>query len=137
MGSRVLLADGCGLRADLIDQCLNPWAQRGQVALHDVPDQLEVDAEVLVDELVPHARDLPRRDLWIKRPGLLRHPFDRLAEHLDVADDGILGLAVGEEGVATVLGLFEDRVERVNRVKQLGPVVFHNSTASERIRSRM
>jgi hypothetical protein len=39
-----------------------------------------------------------------------------LAEHLDVADDGILGLAVGEEGVATVLGVFEDRVERVNRV---------------------
>jgi hypothetical protein len=39
------------------------------IAFDDVPDQREVNAEVFVDQLVAHSRDLAPRDRVIMCPG--------------------------------------------------------------------
>jgi hypothetical protein len=39
------------------------------------------------------------------------HPLDRLTDDLDVADDGILGLAVREERFTAIDGVAQNRVD--------------------------
>ncbi|MGO9899156.1 MAG: hypothetical protein ACLP0J_05585 [Solirubrobacteraceae bacterium] len=45
-------------------------------------------------------------------------------------DDRILGLAIREKRVATISGVLEDRVNRIERMKQVNALVLHNATAS-------
>jgi hypothetical protein len=56
--------------------------------------------------------------------------FDGLADDLDIADDGVLGLAIGEERFVAVGGVFEDCVDRRESVEQVDAFVLHNATAS-------
>ncbi len=90
---------------DVLQQRGDPGAQYREFALDDVPDEREINAEIFVDQLVAHSRDLAPRDRVIVCPGFRRQALDRLTEDLDVADDRVLGLPIGEEGVAAVLGV--------------------------------
>src|SRR6202041_187895 len=62
--------------------------------------------------------------------------LDRLTEDLDVADDRVLGLPIGEEGVVAVLGVFDYGVDRVEGVEEVGALAVHRAMASDRICSR-
>jgi hypothetical protein len=88
---------------------------------------LLTDPEVIVDELVAHTCDLSPENSRIKYP---RFIGDSLADDLDVADDCILRLAVGKEGVSPICRVAQDRVDCFVRVKQIDALVFHNGTAS-------
>jgi hypothetical protein len=58
-----------GLFDDSFQHCGDPGAQCREFALDDVPDQREVNAEVFVDQLVAHPRDLSPRDQVIACSG--------------------------------------------------------------------
>jgi hypothetical protein len=106
------------------------------VTVDDVPYECEVDAGALVDELVAHPGDLPPGDRVIVRAGIGAEALHRLAANLDVADHGVLTLAIGEERVAVVVGVIEHGVDRVPRMREVRALAVYRATASERICSR-
>ena len=65
------------------DGHLETW----QRALDDVPQDVHVDPEVLVDEDIAEARDLLPVDVGLSRSKLGRQLPDRSANHLEVAHD--------------------------------------------------
>jgi hypothetical protein len=80
----------------VLAQLLQLRAQDRQFALNHIPDESEIYAEVFVDELVAHAGDLPPGHRRLQSACAVRDALDCLADDLDVADDGILGLAIRE-----------------------------------------
>ena len=58
--------------------------------LHDRPDQLDVDAHVVVDDLVPHTRDPPPRNARRRIAHLGWEVLDRLADAPEASDDRVL-----------------------------------------------
>jgi hypothetical protein len=49
-----------------------------------------------------------------------RDAFDRLTEDLDVANDRVFGLPIGEESVLAVSGVLDNGVDRVVGVQEIG-----------------
>lgn len=121
---------------DAVEQRGDPGTQCGKLALDDIPYEHEINAEVFVDQLVAHPCDLPPRDRVIARSGFRCKALDRLTEYLDVADDRVLGLAIGKERVAAVLAVLHDGVDRVERAQEVGALAVHRAIASDRISSR-
>src|SRR5581483_8196585 len=85
----------------------------------------EIDAEVFVDELVPHTGDLPPRHRRIPRARGVRDSLYGLADDLDIANDRVLSLAVRKERLAALCRVALDRVDCRDRMKQVGPLVLH------------
>ena len=61
-----------------------------QISMHDRPDQLDVDAHVVVDDLVPHTRDPPPRNARRRIAHLGWEVLDRLADAPEASDDRVL-----------------------------------------------
>ena len=101
-----------------------------------VPDFIEVDADVVVDEDVAHAADRFPIEWRQAASGFLRNAFGCLADHFDVADDGVLQLLRGQKGFSA--GFYEtgDAAAAFQHVMEIEPVVFHKGVASRRILSR-
>jgi hypothetical protein len=68
-------------------QCL---LQPRQVVFNDIPYDLRVDLEVVMDENVTHANDLRLWNICRSLPHLLWHSPCRFADDLQVSDDPIL-----------------------------------------------
>jgi hypothetical protein len=60
--------------------------------------------------------------------------LDGLADHFELADRRVLPHSIGEERVATRLGVLDDVVDRVANVFQADAVVLHRADASARMR---
>src|SRR5262249_49194279 len=105
------------LRLPGVLPALPPRPHARQIALHDVPDQREIHAEVLVDQLVAHPGDQSPRHLRLQGAGGFGDSLDGLADDLDVADHSILGLTVEEEGFPPVDRVAQDGVDRLDRMQ--------------------
>ena len=71
------------------------WIRK--VVCNRLPDRLEIDAEVLMRQQVPHVPDLEpgnARGETLRR--IVNMPCG-FAQHLEVADDGVNGLWIGRE----------------------------------------
>ena len=108
----------------------------GRAPFDDAPDDLEIDAGLLVDEDVAECRDAPRNSGWCRR-GVERQISDRLADDLQVSIDCILHHRVRKERAPAV-----DRVgtsicgDRMADVLEEDRGVLHNGSASAKMRSR-
>jgi hypothetical protein len=87
------------------------------LTVDDVPAERETDGEVFGDEPVAYPGDLPPGTRGIA--GIGAEALHRLAANLDVADHGVLALAIGEERVAAVVGVIEHRVDRVPSMQEV------------------
>ncbi len=83
--------------AEGISEAAKSRRESGQAADDDPPDELEVHRKVPVDDPVPEADDPRPLQLRCACPELVRHVSGSLSENLEVTDDGVGGLLVGEE----------------------------------------
>jgi hypothetical protein len=60
------------------------------LVFHDVPHDFQVDSKIRVDEDVAQSRHLFPFDFRNLALGLIRYSFGSLADHLEVANDGVL-----------------------------------------------
>jgi hypothetical protein len=65
--------------------------------MHHLPYELEVDAEVPVDQAISHARRAPPIDLRVGRTKPLGQSLRPFADHLEAADEGPLQGRVGQD----------------------------------------
>lgn len=129
-------AFGIALGFQFIEEADNQCSRIGELSNHDIPDQLKVNAEVVMNELVPHPGHLPP---WHTRRTLaqwLRDALGGLANNLQVADDGILDHRPGEELIPAGLRISECPINGISDVQQIDALVLQSATASARIRSR-
>jgi len=62
-----------------------------------IPDQVQVDSEIFVNEFVPHSCNLLPWDRRMRSGQGSRYMFDGLANDFKVTDNSILGFPVIEE----------------------------------------
>ncbi len=116
----------------LLQSSLKLWdARQG-----DVPDFIEVDTDVIVDQNVPHAADGLPVQLRQASPSSGRNPLSSLAYDFDVAYDGVLQSLRFQKGFFTRSGEARNAVTALQHVVQVQPVIFHSGVASRRILSR-
>lgn len=72
----------------------------GKLRGDDVPDEVEIDAEVAMDELVSHPCHLAPRHSRLTLPQSRRHPLRGLSDNLEVPHDSVLNHRGGEEGLS-------------------------------------
>jgi hypothetical protein len=72
------------------DEAGHVATERRHALLNERPHDLEVHAEVLVNEDVPEASEVGPRDLRVRRLESRTHPLHRLANDLEVADGRVL-----------------------------------------------
>jgi hypothetical protein len=68
-----------------------------EFVLNDVPDNGQVDAEILVDQDVPKARELVPLHFRIRQSRRIGNPLCSLTEYFEIPDNGIHGLLVRRE----------------------------------------
>jgi hypothetical protein len=73
----------------------NGFFENSEVVFDRLPDDFEIDPEILVYEFVPHGCDLNPGEIRLSAANLRRDLLDCLPDDLQTADNGIDGLAVG------------------------------------------
>ena len=81
----------------LPQETLDGLPERGKLVLDNVPEDLYVDPEVLVNQDVAQSADLLPLDVGATRAELLRQALDCLTDHFEIAHDGVDGLVVRGE----------------------------------------
>lgn len=114
----------------------NRLLQSGKPMLHYLPHQVEVHAEVLVDQYVAEAGDLLPRHMATPTTEGARHILGRLANDLEVPENGIPNHRLGPEALPSPLGIRLDEIDGVENVAQVRKIIRHRGTASRRTRSR-
>lgn len=110
----------------------------GQVLFDDIPDQGEVDAEILVSQDVSGASYLrPGDGRLLITQTVCSQVFDGLSDHFQISYDGVLRFVIPEKGFSAILhiGFYaQDAIVDVLYVNSR--VLFHNAIASARMRLR-
>jgi hypothetical protein len=91
-GRRGTRSDRSLIASLLIEESADLPSELLQIPTHDRPDQFDVDAHVVVDDLVPHSRDPPPRNARRRIAHLEREVLDGLSDDLDPTDDRVLQL---------------------------------------------
>lgn len=94
--------------------------ERWNIVARHRPGQVEVNAEVAMDQQVTHARNLPPLDFGVGVLLVRWQALHRLADDLQSADDGVLCPRIGEKFVScqgagvllNPLGAFEDILQQ-------------------------
>lgn len=71
--------------------------QRRDLVRNDIPEDIFVDPEVLVDYDVSEGRDLPPFKWWESRAGLFGNVLGGLSDDFEISQHGIIGFLVGEK----------------------------------------
>jgi hypothetical protein len=108
--------------------------------VHDRPNQFDVDAHVVVDDLVPHTRNPPPRNAWRRIAHLGRKVLDGLTDDLDSSDDRglqLLTLAESPEVDAPHVAAHKiDALQNVGQVQRRVAVLHRIRNSSWRTRPR-
>ena len=118
-----------------MQQPIDLHLQGGQIADGGAPDLIEVDAEVAVDQHVPHANGQRPRQGWCEVTNGLRNMRKRLAENLKMVDDPSLNQLVSLERGSTPRHVFLDALDGFDRILQPVPFSPQRGLASTRRRS--
>ena len=110
--------------------------QGREAPFDNAPDNLEVNAEVFVDEDVSECRDAPPGNLRMSSPKIDRQISDCFADDLQVPDDRILDHGVRKERASAGGGADLDSGDGVLNVLEKDGGVFHSGRASAKMRSR-
>lgn len=90
--------------------------KRRQIAFDNVPDQGKIDAEILVREDVAGTGDSDPGNLGASGgEGFRAEVADDLADDFQIANHRVLGLAVGQEGLVALDGVFADSRQAIRR----------------------
>ena len=112
------------MRVLLGEYSLHFGPQDGQLLLDDIPNDLDVDSEVCVDQDVAQAGDPPPIDLGVSRTDLVGQVLDRFADDFQVADHGIEGPLVAGQRFAGESGrVATDLLDGLQDIVQLDPTV--------------
>lgn len=71
--------------------------QRRKVILHNLPGQIQIDPEIVVDKLVPHPGNLSLRHRRIPGTEIRGNVLDRFTKYFEAAEDRIVHQGVGEK----------------------------------------
>ena len=100
-------------------------------------DFLEVDAEVVVYENVPHRGYLGSRNVRMRASDLIRESSDRFANDLEVMKDPGLDQFIAIECRSATARILLDALDRLQDVFEALPVPPQSGMASFRTRSRI
>ena len=114
----------------LREEGLNRVLQGPKLALDHGPDQVLVDAEVLVNNDVPHADDSGSWNLRMSFKELWTEGSGGLPENPEMEENPSLDELVGVEAVPAVRGVALHALDSLEHVEQPSPVVSHSGTAS-------
>jgi len=89
-----------------------------QFLLDDSPYDFEVHAEIVVNDFVAHPCDLLPRDVRLAGFCFVGEVLDRLADHLELAECGVLSHALVEERIAARAGVSRNVLQRVADVSR-------------------
>lgn len=109
--------------------------QGGQIADGGAPDLIEVDAEVTVDQHVPHTNGQRPRQGWCEVTNGLRNMRKRLAKNLKMVDDPCLNQLVRVKSGSTPRHVFLDALDGFDRILQPVPFSPQSGLASTKSRS--
>src|SRR5450759_424798 len=110
--------------------------EKGKVVLHDIPDDLDRDAEVVVDDPVPHPGHALPRDVGVCGAGARRDLLGGLADDLKVANDSVLGFQILAEGGLAGGRERENSGNRLVDVPEIDEIILHSGTASAKTLAR-
>src|SRR5262245_20050242 len=82
--------------------------QRRDVSSRCLPNTFEFDAEVMMDEPVPHAGNLAPRNVCVGRAETIAKVLRCFPKYLEIADDGVLAHRFYEKNGPTSGGIVED-----------------------------
>jgi hypothetical protein len=77
-------------RAHLAQEGDDARPRGGKLLGNHIPDEIEIDTEVVVDKLVPHACHLTPRHTRRSLSQIRRHPLCGLADNLKIPHNGVL-----------------------------------------------
>ena len=72
-------------RGIVVKDRLDTRTELRELLVDDLPDELQVNAEIVMDELIAHAGDLPPRQVWVRLREASRKLLHRFADDLEVA----------------------------------------------------
>ena len=104
---------------------------------HHVPDDLQVDPHVAVDENIPHSGQPRPRDLGMGAAIIGRYLFRGLPDDFQVANSGVLGHRGREKIFPAFDRVFADAVGRIQDMSKIESVAGHSGTASRMTWSRI
>jgi hypothetical protein len=58
--------------------------------LHNIPNYLQIDAEIAMDEMIPHPDDCGPRNFRMSSLGLIGNSPSRFTDDLDEFNEGVL-----------------------------------------------
>src|SRR5712692_5939616 len=70
---------------------LNLAFELWELSLYDIPHELEVHPEILMNQLVSHPRNALPRDVGVAGSKIFRQVFNPLSDNFQVTNNGILG----------------------------------------------
>ena len=79
----------------IIDQILRLPKKGRQLNAHHIPDDVEIDTQVAVNQLVAHGDDLTPLNLVMGLSKFIRNTPCRFSDQLDVAQNSILNQRIG------------------------------------------
>ena len=110
--------------------------QGREASFDDTPDDVNVAAEVLVDQDVSEGSDAPPGYLWMLLPEVKRQISNSLPNDLQIPNNRILHHGVRKERAPAGSSVGLDSGNGVPDVSEENCSVFHSGRASARIRSR-
>lgn len=85
----------------------------GQLNGDYLPNDVQINPKVIMNEAIPHSRHASPRDRWVDGAHLFCYVFGRLAQNFNIPDHCILSLGVPQKiGVTTVTYIQADAVDR-------------------------
>ncbi len=105
---------------------LEPW----KISFDHIPNKLEIHAEVIMHQFVPHTSDGFPRDIGMCILEGGGEAFGCLANDLKIANYGVLRLPVYEEAVFARCRVGQNVLDGIPNMKQIDTVVLHKGTAS-------
>lgn len=105
--------------------------------IDEEPNLPRIDEIILMNQDVPESGQTPPGNFLVYPTILLRHPFRRLADNLEIPNHSVLNQRIGEESLAPTLGVLLDSFQPPEDLPQVDArIPFHSGRASLRILRR-
>ena len=97
-----------------------------EIALNDVPDLVQIDAQVVVNDNVPKRDDAAPVDLRVRARCVRGQPARRFRERVKIAQDSVLCFTITEEEVAAIRRILLDKNDALTDVDEVESIRVHS-----------